>query len=385
MRLKNVTFENWLSSHREKDPEERWLRELYPWPVIARVECCENLIDQVQKITWDGVDYEVTLRWARWQPNHGTFKYRLLVESDGLGWHARPLCDEYDVCATPGGSFVTLFHTKKFEPLEKIAKAFFARRWEHLRADSFKSLAISRFLAASIVGEVAEQAFPDFQLQHYPEAKLIRDPSPMLSDGSKLWLGYRFFSEDAYQWARCNSGKAARVIALYFADTKYQFRTDLPSDAEVQSISQLDSTRLGGRHEDLIIALLRQLELPTKIPPDGHLAAIVHGIVDAPVTPVREIDVNEALAALKRPCFSKAELRYQLASGVVLNSWIEEERRLGFRQRKKFYAFKERIGALVEWAATARLRGVKIWEDNLGVGNTPILYVRIDDVDFSFH
>ena len=146
MRLRNVTFENWLSSHREKDPEERWLRELYPWPVIARVACCENLIDQVQRITWDGVDYEVTLKWVRWQPNHGTFKHRSLVESDGLGWHARQLCDEYDVCAAPDGSFATLFHTKKVEPLEKIAKAFFARRWEHLRDDSFKSLDISSSL-----------------------------------------------------------------------------------------------------------------------------------------------------------------------------------------------------------------------------------------------
>ena len=88
MPLKNVTFANWLRSHGHKDPKERWLRELYPWPVLARAECHEQYVDQVQRIIYDGVEYTVTLKWIRWQPQHGTFKYRLLIESEGLGWHA---------------------------------------------------------------------------------------------------------------------------------------------------------------------------------------------------------------------------------------------------------------------------------------------------------
>ena len=86
----------------------------------------------------------------------------------------------------------------------------------------------------------------------------------MLASGRDLWLGYRFFSENAYEWARRSAGSASRVVALYFADTKYQFRTDLPSDTEVQSIAQLDSTELGGRYADLILALLRGLEAPSR-------------------------------------------------------------------------------------------------------------------------
>jgi hypothetical protein len=39
VRLRDVTFVNWLRSHGEKNPEERWLRELYPWPVLAQVDC----------------------------------------------------------------------------------------------------------------------------------------------------------------------------------------------------------------------------------------------------------------------------------------------------------------------------------------------------------
>src|SRR3954451_14047473 len=64
---------------------------------------------------------------------------------------------------------------------------------------------------------------------------------------------------------------------------------------------------------------------------------------------------NSLLAASRLPCTSKSELRYQLAAGVVLNAWIENERRLGYVQRKKFYAFKERIGDLVKWAEDAQL------------------------------
>src|SRR5438105_513069 len=100
---------------------------------------------------------DVTLLSHLWQPDRGTcgtYKYRLRVESDGLGWHSRSFADEFEMCGTPDGAFVTLFHTKKPEPLEKIAKAFFGRRWDSLNTYPFKTLAVSRFLAASIVGQV---------------------------------------------------------------------------------------------------------------------------------------------------------------------------------------------------------------------------------------
>jgi hypothetical protein len=134
----------------------------------------------------------------------------------------------------------------------------------------------------------------------------------MLANGNNLWLGYRFFSENAYDWARRSANRASRVVALYFADTKYQFKTDLPPGTEVQSIFQLDSIALGGRYEDLIRALLRGLELPTDAPRPEQIEPIILGHAQelaAPV-PVSEADVHEALAALKCPCGSKSELRY---------------------------------------------------------------------------
>ncbi len=289
------------------------------------------------------------------------------------------------MCGAPDGTFVTVFHTKKEEPLEKIAKAFFARKWGSIKTKSFKSLAVSRFLAASLAVEVAELVFRDLRLEHYPDAKIIGGESPVLASGHDLWVGHRFFSEDAYAWARRNAGNASHVIALYFADTKYQFRTDMPSNVEVQSIAQLDSNKLGGQYADLIISLLRGLEIPTETPPFDQSELIVLGRVYAPVIPVSEADVNEALASLKRQCSSKAELRYQLAAGVVLNAWIEEERRNGFSQRKSFYAFKQQINAIVKWAAETNLAGVYLWAEPQSGRVTPILYVRIDDVDFSFH
>jgi len=87
MQLQNVTFVNWLRSHRHKESEERWLRELYPWPVLARVECDTQYVGRMQSIIYAGVEYKVTLKSIRWQPQHGTFRYRLLVESEG---HDRP-------------------------------------------------------------------------------------------------------------------------------------------------------------------------------------------------------------------------------------------------------------------------------------------------------
>lgn len=385
MRLRNVTFATWLCSHGQKDVHERWLRELYPWPVLAQVECDAAQVGQPQRIVYDGVEFEITLKSVRFQPNHGTYRYRLFVESNGLGWHSRSYADEFDMCGAPDGSFVTLFHAKKEEPLEKIAKAFFKRRWTDLSPAAFKTLVVSRFLAASIAGEVAEEAFQAFSLTHYPQARLIGAAVPMLASGEDLWVGYRFFSEDAYEWARRSAGNAARVVALYFADTKYQFKTDLPRGMTVQSIAHLDSTELGGRHQDLIRVLLRGLELPTEAPGPECLAPIILGHANAPVTPLSEADVHEALAALKRPCGSKSELRYQLAAAVVLNAWIESERRLGFSHRKKFYAFKEKVDWLTNWVMTAEPAGVRLWAEALPHSKTPILYIRVDQVDFSFH
>jgi hypothetical protein len=129
VQLRDVSFATWLRSHGEKHPEERWLRELYPWPVLAQVDCDAERVGRMQRIGYDGADYEVTLVSVRWQPQHGTFKYRLLVESYGLGWNSRSFSDEFDMCGSPDGTFVTLFHITKHEPLEKIAQAFFGRRW----------------------------------------------------------------------------------------------------------------------------------------------------------------------------------------------------------------------------------------------------------------
>ena len=380
-----MTFAKWLCSHSQKDAHERWLRELYPWPVLAQVECDAAQVDRPQRIVYDGVEFEVTLKSIRFQPNHGTYRYRLFVESNGLGWHSRSYADEFDLCGAPDGSFVTLFHAKKEEPLEKIAKAFFKRRWTDLSPAAFKTLAVSRFLAASIAGEIAEEAFQAFSLTHYPQARLIGAAVPMLASDDELWVGYRFFSENAYEWARRSAGNATRVVALYFADTKHQFKTDLPPGTTVQSIAHLDSTELGGRHEDLIRVLLRGLELPTEAPSPEKLAPIILGHAQAPVTPLIEADVHEALAALKRPCGSKSELRYQLAAAVVLNAWIESERLLGFSQRKKFYAFKQKVDSLANWAMTAEPPGVRLWAEALENSKTPILYIRVDEVDFSFH
>lgn len=385
MRLKNVTFDNWLLSHAHKHPKERWLRELYPWPIFARIDCDPRLVGLPQRFHYDGVEYQVTLKSACWQPGHATYRYRVFLESEGLGWHARSFSDTFDLCATKEGSFVTVFHTAKEEALEKIARAFFQRRWRSLKPELFRNLAVSRFLSASVVAEVADAAFHDLNLTHYPEAGLLSDNGPIFGAANGTWVGYRFFSEHAYEWARHSAREGRRVIALYFADTKYQFKTDLPKGAQVWSIANLDATRLNRRYEEFIWVLLRNLEIPQPVVAREELEAIVRGKETATLPPITEADVSEALAALKCPCQTKAELRYQLAAAVLLNAWIEAERQCGFPQRKKFYAFKEKVNQLVEWAMRSGLPQVQVWAENSPHRRGFILYVRIDGVDFSFH
>jgi hypothetical protein len=126
------------------------------------------------------------------------------------------------------------------------------------------------------------------------------------------------------------------------------------------------------------------LELPVEFGfAENEAGSIVKGLVPAPPVEISEGDVHEALVALRLQCNSKSDFRYQLAAGVVLNAWIENERNLGYPQERKFYAFKHRIGNLVTWAADKDLPGVRIWAEI--EPNGPLLLIRVDDVDFSFH
>jgi hypothetical protein len=386
MKLQDVTFERWMASHPEKPARERWLRELYPWPVIAEVDYAEGLVGSHQHIRHDGVDYEVTLTDVRWQPEHGTFRYAIRIACDGLGWNARSFDDPFHVCARPDGSFVTLFHASKHERLEKVARAFFERRWEMIDQDVAQTLAVSRFLSAALISRMLEDAYGLDNLSYHPTSRLTRSGSPLFvrRDGA-LWLGYRYFSEDAFAWARVNAGKAPKVTAIYLADTKYQFRTDLPAGAYVKSAAALDEETLHGQYDDLILALQRRVELTRQMPDRDQMAAILRGeIAHGPIL-VSEADVHEALAAIRLTCHTKEDLRYILAASVVLNSWIESERHAGFPQRKRFYAFKQRVSELAAWANTSSLDGVAVWSERGSADITPLVCIRIDGIDFSFH
>lgn len=385
MRLKNVTYTTWLKSHVYKPPRERWLRELYPWPVLAQVECDESLLNEMQSCWHDDIEYRITLKDVKWQPDKGTFRYRLRVECDGLGWHARSFDDEYDLVAAPDGTFVTLFHTRKQEPLEKISKIFFARRWADLADQDFRTLAVSRFLSAALVSELAEDAFAGESLEHYPESRITGSQSPMFARKTELWIGHRFFSEHAYAWARRCAPHAERVVAIYFADTKHQFLTDLPKNASVLSATHLDATMLGGKHQDLVFALLRASAPAVVALSDAELSRVVLGHQLHECGPITEADVHESLAAMKCPCSTKGDLAYQLSAGVLLNAWIDGERRLGYKDRKAFYAFKQKIRELAEWAIVHKPEGVVVWAERAANEQMPALYIRIDSVDFSFH
>jgi hypothetical protein len=383
MRLNDVSFRAWLRTHSHKPAEERWLRELYPWPVLAQVDVGQDMIDRVQRVVHDEVAYEVTLGSIKWQSSHGTFRYRLTVESPGLGWHARSFSDTYDMCGGPDGQFVTLFNRRNREPLERIARAFFAQRWNDIDAKEIRSLAASRYLGACIASEVAREAYEDANLVHYPASRVSGGAAPMLALDDTLWIGYRFHSEHAYAWARQAASKAARVVALYFADTTYQFRMEAPANCEVRSVAELDASRLGGKYELFIRSLIRKLELPVDAPDAAGLEAVVRGETSSPRVPVSESDVHEALAALKRPCSTLNELVYQLSASVLLNAWIDQERRVG-HNRKKFYAFKTRVAELVRWAKE-HIPSASIWSEDAGRGQGPVLISRVDGVDFSFH
>ncbi len=104
---------------------------------------------------------------------------------------------------------------------------------------------------------------------------------------------------------------------------------------------------LEGRYAEQIRVLQRRVELSPRRQEDARMPMILAGEIAAEPVAVGEGDVHEALTGIHVLCHTKADLRYCLACAVVLNVWIEEERRAGFRGRKKFYAaFKPRVAEL---------------------------------------
>jgi hypothetical protein len=100
----------------------------------------------------------------------------------------------------------------------------------------------------------------------------------------------------------------------------------------------------------------------------------------------RKSGAEQALLAIRRECNTPQLLRYQLASGVVLNAWIQHEQRFGSRALKQFYAFKKRMNELAQWADAQRYPDVHVWADRDHRSSGPaITYIRIENVDFSFH
>jgi hypothetical protein len=80
----------------------------------------------------------------------------------------------------------------------------------------------------------------------------------------------------------------------FFADTKYEFRTDLPSHVKVRSIVEFDNAELHGQFEELIRILLRRLELPNVDFSEYEAGSIVRGRKATPSIPISEADVHEA-------------------------------------------------------------------------------------------
>ncbi len=142
----------------------------------------------------------------------------------------------------------------------------FSRRWNDISQEEFKSLSVSRFLTASLVSNIIDRAYEGDELCYYPLSRLVNGSSPNVCTRIRLWIGYRFFSENAYHWARKASSLAQIVVCFYFADTKHQFDTTIPENASVIPITQFDACNLAGESQGSHTHILRQMGKPPPSP-----------------------------------------------------------------------------------------------------------------------
>ncbi len=382
-RLVNVDFETWCRNHKT-DHGAHWCRALYPWGVFRQADWASSALGKEQHIELGGEFYKLTLREILEQKN-GRIRYTVHIHGDPSNWVVRPWSDNFCVIAEKTGHFITLY-AKDEDPSWRLVKDFLQGKFPEVL--SAKSLPVARLLARAVFAELIALCLPpdvpmategrydrhaigamrDFQ---------HREDLYVLPDGRTV--GYRYFSEDAYALARRLAEMSENVLVLYCVETKYQYVTSLPSGATVLSMRTFDADAIDGKFSQQILALQTEFQsLKPTLLPSKDLCTKINSALSERQAPPSDHHVNEALGRLHCPVRGPADLAYFLASANLVNAWIEHERKAGHAKRKKFYAFKQRVGEVLSAIIPKKPPDCEFARDS------KYLYVALFGVVFSF-
>lgn len=224
-----------------------------------------------------------------------------------------------------------------------------------------------------------EKADIDPEVKFSPST-FVGELEAALFASSDLVIGYRYYQDQAYAWCRRQEEAGRKALCLYTAASLFQFNTQKPENSEVISLVKFDSLYCNRKFKRQIDRITHLLDAPRDCS-DQDWAHLLSNEMP-PKLEISNSEIHESLQALNLSVQSVDDLRYLMAAGVVLNEWLRDVVKSSSKL-KKFYAFKEELGKIINNNVDLDSSRVTVWR-GLGDGVQPV-YVRIDSVDFSFH
>jgi hypothetical protein len=243
-----------------------------------------------------------------------------------------------------------------------------------------KSLPLSAVLIQTLVGNIAEQAFPgglgDVDFEWWPNGVRNLPPHPDLarsrpnrfpplySVGRDLWVCYSFSEEKAHRIAYYVSHQCRHLIVVFVNPTLTRHHRCHYPDTEVISLFAF-ANRLDAFNRMEYAAQIRflqnHLNPVERVDPDRLLEELGRPASESVL--IRKSDLMESMGVMRIIPNTAAELFHYLAAMNLINAWLNQKKHTPNADDKPFkemYFFKTHLGAALSSLISRQVAFVKI-------------------------
>ncbi|MDR2210614.1 MAG: hypothetical protein LBO65_03990 [Spirochaetaceae bacterium] len=412
MKLNIFDFHNWLSapSHQGKDTRfDAWSREIYPWILFNEINFDKNLINQIQTISIEELEYMVTiLSIAPAYANRikAIFRVDSNMSSDKDNWKVREWHDVFEIIYTKGGDFVTVY-IQDFDINDNYKK--YLRKFKEGDFDPIvknRTFPLFMLLYSALASLIIEEKYPEakyrqrfkFNQALSSENRYIwksNEVIPLWSMGRSIWFFASREEEKAHRLGMMLAKQCERLIIIYNKPTHTQYEKCTGENVTVISLLEFSekyppSNR--AKYEKQMLLLINNLyaiddrpleELVQRISEignDGYPYASLH-------------QLREAKEVNSLPIYNIFDAFYSLSCALILNTWQDytknrenETHDKKFVYNPKVYSFKEYLPVKIHDIVNYEIDDVTIYcAAKSEVANTSICFFSVFGYQFSFH
>ncbi len=401
MKLKNLTFEQWLKNH-STDHEDKWCRELYPFHVFSRIQFDQNQLNKEQSIGFYTITFYVTLTKIELQENgrcRTTFDIATFPRTKTQEWKQRKWNTTFQIVYTTEYEFITIF-AKKEDPSKDYVVRFMKGNFQKINEN--KSSPVSELLIRTLILHIAEEDYPggkhnenyDFttvgvrELPEHPQfhRKKVNHFAPIYTIGRDLWVCYSFTEEKAHRVAFYNANQCKNLIVVFCNPTYTRHHRCKYPETKVISIYELANSvshLIRKKFEGQIRFLQNHLNLLDKIDTEKILIEIENPSQHE--YEIKKTDMMEALGIMKIHPNTTEDFFHSLSALNLINAYLSRQRanrQTNEKESKLFrnmYYFKSYLADII----TDRIKNKDLSTPIYKTGN--LIMVEMFNFQFSFH